>query len=348
MHEAQPPTQDKSSTPKAVALARALNAAKPVLNFLSRVWAALLAAALQAPSYIRTLRRHGLPLVRDVIERMRQERIGQSAGNLTYTTILALVPLVTVALAIFSTFPMFDKLRVGLEDYFIESLMPPQVASVVTSYLTQFAGKARSLSLMGAAFLLVSALAMFASIERSLNNIWQVATPRIWTRRWLFYAAALVLAPFLISAGFYLVLQFFALAKGLTMGWAMGLSGFFGSASKFVLSWLPIVLATAVWACVYKYMPNATVKWGHAWGGALVSSSLLFLLKSAFVVYLTKYGNFKQMYGAFSVIPVFLIWMYLGWLVTLFGATLTALLPTWERAHEAELAINSPEGLEAL
>ena len=306
---------------------------------LSRLLVRSVAAIVrQTPSTLRTLRHHGLPLVRDVIERMRQERIAQSAGNLTFTTILALVPLVTVALAVFSTFPMFGKLRTGLEDYFIESLMPPQVASTVTSYLTLFAGKAKSLSLMGAVFLLVSALAMFASIERSLNHIWRAVTPPILSRRWLFYAAALFLAPFLIGAGFYLLLGFFALAKGLSTGWWAGLALFFGSASQFTLNWLPILLATSVWAAVYRYMPNAPVRWGHAWIGAIVASSLLFVLKSAFIVYLTRFGNFKQLYGAFSVVPVFLLWVYLGWLVTLFGATLCALLPTWVKSHEAELS----------
>ena len=309
---------------------------------LTTIWRFLRQVLLHTPHYARIVRMHGLPLMQGIVERMREERIAQSAGNLTFTTILALVPLVTVALAVFSTFPMFNTLRTGLEDYFIESLMPKQVASTVTQYLNLFVGKAKGLSLMGAAFLVVSAVSMFASIERSLNSIWRAQTPRIFNRRWLFYAAALALAPFLISVGFYLILQFFALVKG--VGGALGATvhGFFGQAGRFTMQWLPVVCATALWAVVFRYMPNAPVRWSHAWAGAVTSSALLFLLKSAFVVYLSKYANFKQLYGAFSVIPVFLIWIYLGWLVTLFGATLTALLPTWLKTHEVELVTTQP------
>jgi membrane protein len=101
----------------------------------------------------------------------------------------------------------------------------------------------------------------------------------------------------------------------------------FGSASQFSLQWLPVILATSVWALVFKTMPNTAVRWSHAWVGAVISSVLLWVLKYVFVAYIMKFGNFKQLYGAFSVIPVFLIWLYMGWLVTLFGATVSAVLP---------------------
>jgi membrane protein len=258
-------------------------------------------------------------LVRDVVQRMREERMAQAASSLTFTTLLALVPLVTVALAVFSTLPAFDALRRALEDYFIESLMPKPVAATVTQYLTMFAGKAKGLSLMSTVFLGVSALALFASIERTLNGLWRAPTPNFWSRRWLIYFAALAFAPFLVGVGFFLVAQLFSSLSG----WGK----FFGTASQFTLQWLPVLLATSVWAIVFKTMPNTAVRWSHAWVGAVISSALLWVLKYLFVAYVVKFGNFKQLYGAFSVIPVFLIWLYMGWLVTLFGATVSAVLP---------------------
>jgi membrane protein len=258
-------------------------------------------------------------LVRRVVRRMIEERMAQAASSLTFTTLLALVPLVTVALAVFSTMPAFDALRKALEDYFIESLMPKPVAATVTQYLTMFAGKAKGLSLMSTLFLGASALALFASIERTLNGLWRAPTPNIWSRRWLIYLAALALAPFLVGVGFFLVAQLFTSLSG----WGK----FFGTASQVALPWLAAILATSVWAVVFKTMPNTTVRWSHAWVGALVSSVLLWVLKYVFVAYMVKFGNFKQLYGAFSVIPVFLVWLYLGWLVTLFGATISAVLP---------------------
>jgi membrane protein len=275
----------------------------------------------------RVLRTVQVPtLVGAVIARMREQRMAQAASSLTFTTLLSLVPLVTLALALFSTFPAFDQLRRALEDYFIESLMPKPVASTVTQYLTLFAGKAKGLSLMGAAFLLMSALALFASVERTLNGLWQAPTPNLLSRRWLIYLAAVLFAPFLVGVGFFLVVQLFASLSGI--GHSIGAGKALGTINQFSLQWLPVVLATSLWAAVFKTMPNTTVRWSHAWIGAVLSSVLLWILKYLFVAYILKFGNFKQLYGAFSVIPVFLLWMYLGWLVTLFGATVSAVLPS--------------------
>jgi membrane protein len=290
---------------------------------------ALNTAIAFAQELLRIARRVEVPvLVRDVVQRMREERMAQAASSLTFTTLLALVPLVTVALAVFSTLPAFDALRRALEDYFIESLMPKPVASTVTQYLTLFAGKAKGLSLMSTLFLGVSALALFASIERTLNGLWRAPTPSILSRRWLIYLAALVFAPFLVGVGFYLVVQLFASLSG----WGKGVV----SVSQWSLQWLPVVLATSMWAVVFKTMPNTVVRWSHAWIGALISSALLWVLKYLFVAYALKFGNFKQLYGAFSVIPVFLIWLYLGWLVTLFGATVSAVLPREMGAEDSD------------
>ncbi len=288
-------------------------------QFVQNVFAKAIAFAQEL---LRIARRVEVPvLVRDVVQRMREERMAQAASSLTFTTLLALVPLVTVALVVFSTLPAFDALRRALEDYFIESLMPKPVASTVTQYLTLFAGKAKGLSLMSTLFLGVSALALFASIERTLNGLWRAPTPSLLSRRWLIYLSALVFAPFLVGVGFYLVVQLFASLSGL--GWGKGVT----SVSQWSLQWLPVILATSMWAVVFKTMPNTVVRWSHAWIGALISSALLWVLKYLFVAYAIKFGNFKQLYGAFSVIPVFLIWLYLGWLVTLFGATVSAVLP---------------------
>jgi membrane protein len=274
-------------------------------------------------------------LANNVVERMRSERMPQAASSLAFTTLLALVPLVTVALSLFAMFPAFENLRAALEDYFIESLMPKPVASVVTQYLMQFSNKARGLSLMGACFLLVSAVSLFASIERTLNGLWHAPTPKLLNHRWLIYLAALLLAPFLIGIGFYLVVQLFTSLRGLSHA--------FGVVSAPSLQGLAILLATSVWAAVFKHVPNTAVRWSHAWLGAIVSSGLLWLLKYLFVAYILKFGNFKQLYGAFSVLPVFLLWIYVSWLATLFGATVSACLPvvetaTFEQAINLEIA----------
>jgi membrane protein len=277
------------------------------VNFLLEVWSIL--RLIQLPYLIKT-----------VLKRMQSKRITQAASSLSFTTLLALVPLVTVALSLFVAVPSADNLQAALENYFIENLMPKPVANTVTKYLTLFSDKARGLSIMGFLFLCGSAISLFASIERTLNDLWQAPTPKLLNHRWLIYWAAVLFAPFLIGISFYLVVELFSNLRGF--------SRVFGKASPTGLHALAVFLATAMWASIFKIIPNTTVRWSHAWLGAVVSSSLLFLLKYLFVTYLLKLGNFKQLYGAFSVVPVFLLWVYGSWLATLFGATVSACLPT--------------------
>ncbi len=109
-----------------------------------------------------------------VMHRLREERLPEVAGSLTYTTVLALVPVLTVAFAIFTTFPLFTAFRESLETYLVPSVMPAGVANTIRDYLTQFAAKASRLSAMGAAFLFVTAILMFGTVDRTLNRIWRV------------------------------------------------------------------------------------------------------------------------------------------------------------------------------
>jgi len=117
-------------------------------------------------------------LVRFARRRLTEEKLPQVAGSLTFTTTLALVPLLTIVLAIFTTFPMFGKLRTALDNYFVQMLMPKAIANTITSNLTQFASKATGLSAVGGIALVFTTIAMIGTIERAFNQIWRVPRPR--------------------------------------------------------------------------------------------------------------------------------------------------------------------------
>ena len=270
-----------------------------------------------------------------VITRMQEERLNQTAGSLTFATILAIVPLATLALALFTVFPAFDVLRKALENYFIESLMPKQVASVVTQYVNLFAKKASGISVMGAGFLLLSATVIFLTIERTLNQIWQHTPPqrlhtwrgwrtllKTWGKKLGLYWAGVVFLPIIVGIIFYVIHHLSALTRGVVPS--------LSDALHLLQGWLPIVLYGGTWAALFRYLPSDEgqnpVQWRDAITGAAVAAVLLAVLKWGFTIYLSKYANFKELYGAFSVIPVLLIWIYLVWLVTLLGAVVAAVL----------------------
>src|SRR5215218_5068358 len=124
-------------------------------------------------------------------ERFREDRLGLSASSLTFTTTIALVPFFTVALAVFTAFPIFSKVQSNLQAWLVQSLVPDAIARQVLGYLTQFAGKASRLGGVGLAALLFSALALVLTIDRTLNNIWRVRRPRPLGQRVLLYWAAI-------------------------------------------------------------------------------------------------------------------------------------------------------------
>jgi membrane protein len=141
-----------------------------------------------------------LPTALTLRERFREDRLGLSASSLTFTTMIALVPFFTVALAVFTAFPMFSKVQSNLQAWLVQSLVPDAIARQVLGYLTQFAGKASRLGGVGLAALLFSALALVLTIDRTLNNIWRVRRPRPLGQRVLLYWAAITLGPMLLAS----------------------------------------------------------------------------------------------------------------------------------------------------
>ena len=155
-----------------------------------------------------------LHALRTLRERFREDRLGLTASSLTFTTTIALVPFITVALAVFTAFPMFAKFQDVLQKWLIESLVTDNIARQVLGYLNQFAGKANKLGAVGLAALLGTAFALVFTIDRTLNSIWRVHTPRPFAQRVLIYWAAITLGPLLLGVSLSLTSYAISVSKG--------------------------------------------------------------------------------------------------------------------------------------
>jgi membrane protein len=124
---------------------------------------------------------------RTLRERFRDDRLGLTASSLTFTTTIALVPLFTVVLAVFTAFPMFSKLQGALQTWLVQSLVPDSISRQVLGYLTQFAKQASRLGAVGLAVLFITALALVLTIDRTLNGIWRVRRQRPLAQRVMIY-----------------------------------------------------------------------------------------------------------------------------------------------------------------
>nr|WP_322785768.1 YihY family inner membrane protein [Noviherbaspirillum massiliense] len=258
-------------------------------------------------------------LLRFARRRLNEERLPQVAGSLTFTTVLALVPMLTIALAIFTTFPLFNTFRASLEAYFIQSLMPKTIANTILGYLTQFSAKATRLSAIGAAGLIVTAVAMMLTIDRAFNEIWRVKEARPITQRVVVYWAIVTLGPLLIGASITATSYVFTATNELATRLLL-----LGNAIYTVIS---VLLTMAAFTLLYVIVPNRVIDWRDAAWGGLFAAVAFEIAKRIFAVFIKQFPTYTVIYGALAAVPIFLIWVYVSWLITLMGAVVAAALP---------------------
>jgi membrane protein len=282
-----------------------------------------LVAVLQAllAELLRTLRTWPwFDTLRTLRQRFREDRLGLTAGSLTFTTLIALVPLVTVMLAVFTAFPMFSGFEGALEKYFLQNLVPENIARPVLRSLTQFAAKARGMGTAGLLLLVTTALALVLTIDRTLNAIWRVRTPRPFAQRILVYWASLTLGP--LALGVSLSATSYALSA------SRGLVAAMPGALSLLLDFVEFVLLAATTAGLFHYVPNTAVRWRHAWAGALFVSVAFEIAKKLLAWYVDSVPTYSMVYGAFATVPILLLWIYLGWVIVLLGAVIAAYAPS--------------------
>lgn len=261
-----------------------------------------------------------LDTLRTLRQRFREDRLGLTAGSLTFTTLISLVPLVTVMLALFTAFPMFYKFQDALQKYFLQALVPDSIARPVLGALTQFASKANRLGTFGLVVLVFTAVALMLTIDRTLNSIWRVRKPRPVTQRVLVYWAAVTLGPLLLGVS----LTFTSYAISASKGFVADLPG----GVSFLLNTLEFVLLSGAMAGLFHYVPNTHVQWRHALAGGVFAAAGFELAKRGLGWYLSSVPTYANVYGAFATVPILLIWIYLGWVIVLLGAVIAAYAPS--------------------
>lgn len=255
-------------------------------------------------------------------QRFRDDRCPQSAGALAFTTLTSLVPLTAAILGVLSSFPVFARWQADLTNFVFDNFVPA-AGRTVQGYLTEFANNASQATAIGVVVLLVSAVLLMVSIEDAFNRIWRVATARGAASRFLMYWTALSFGPLLLVAAMALSSYLFALP--LVAGYEQQL----GLKAR-VLNLLPFLFVWVSLLASYQIIPNRHVRLRDAAIGSFVAASLFELAKRGFAFYLGTITSYEQVYGALAVIPVFMLWVYLSWLVVLLGASVCAAISAFE------------------
>jgi len=262
-----------------------------------------------------------LPLIHLIRHRFKEDRCLQVAASLTYTTLLSLVPIITIALTVFSAFPVFGEMMAQIKIFLLTNMVPESAGKIISVYMAQFSEKAARLTAVGIALLAVTALMLMLTIDHAFNVIWRVRKQRPLLQRFLSYWAVLTLGPLLVGASLSLT----SYLVSLSFGWVKDIPLLGG----LPLNLTPLALTISALALLYLAVPNRPVRLSHALAAGIVAGIAFELMKKLFTLYLTQFPTYTLVYGAFAALPIFLIWVYLSWLVVLLGAVIAAALPYW-------------------
>lgn len=270
-------------------------------------------------------------LANHVWKHFQEDRCLSEAASLSYTSLLAMVPLLAVIFGVVSAFPVFSQVSAKLQAFIFSNFIPA-AGEQIESYLNTFLGSVGSLTLPGTIFLIITALLLMFRIEVAFNRIWRVERARALTNRIMMYWSVLTLGPILTGAAIALsaqkVLTTLGLEEGLAPGW--------NQLGIFFLSWM-------VFTMFFVLVPNRRVRFRDALAGAFLSTILFALAKLGFVAYVSN-ANYSVIYGALATVPIFLLWLYIVWAVVLFGASLAASLTTFSEKTSAEGTQGTAQG----
>ncbi len=253
--------------------------------------------------------------------RMARLRLPQVAGSLTFTTLLALVPLLTIALTVFSAFPAFSEYSTRFKIMLLTTLVPEFAGKVITVYMRQFTENAAGLTLFGVIFLGATSVMLMATVERTFNAIWSVNKPRPLLQQTMIYWMVLSLGPILLGGGLLAWRWLFKVTR------FEQVSPLLDQSIQVAGS---ILLTTLVLTLLLRIVPNRFVPLKHAALGGMLTAILLEAVRALFGFYIGEMGSYQTIYGAFASIPIFLLWLYLLWMVLLVGASFTASLSYWQ------------------
>jgi membrane protein len=255
-----------------------------------------------------------------IVRRFREERATQTAGSLAYTSLLSMVPLLTVALAVASAFPVFEGAVETLQTFLFENVLPDAPGlDTITEQIDSFTRNAGRLTAIGIIGFMVTAVMLMLTIDNALNRIFRVQRRRSLLQSVFVYWGVLTLAPVLIGVS----LSMTTAALGASIG---------------TIYLAPFLLSCTALALLYGVVPARRVELRHAVIGGVVAGIGFEVAKRAFGLYLQQVPTYALIYGAFATIPIFLVWLYVSWVVVLAGAVFTAMLPAYHAKQEVAMA----------
>lgn len=253
----------------------------------------------------------------------------ENAKSLTYMSLFAVIPLLTVLVTILSAFPAFQVFGNQVQSMILDRLLPSS-SSELENYFTGFSEQAKNLTWVGAMMLLVTSFLMLLNIESSFNRIWEVRESRKGLNSFLLYWSVMSLGPILLGLGF--AISSYITSLNLFDSF-LDISEYLGTTS-ILLGVFPLFLTTGAFTLLYIAVPNCGVRFHHGVIGGLVVALSFLVVRQVFTWFISL-ASYQLVYGTFAAVPIFLLWVYICWVVILVGANLVRSLPAYNNEYKS-------------
>ena len=272
-------------------------------------------------------------LLRYVARQFGRDNCLTYSGMLTFNTLLALVPLITVVTIVLAALPVADDLTLRFQAFLADFLVPEK-QETIRQTLFSLATDTTRLSAAMSVFLLVTSLMLMFTVEKTFNRIWGVKTPRPLLSRFIIFWTVLTIGPILLLSSIAISSYFFSLEildRAPAVGMLRGM----------LLSLTPALVTVLAFFLGFLIVPNRSVPWRHALFGAVITAIMFEVAKAGFGLYLRSFDGYERIYGALSAVPIFILWIYLSWSVILLGASLTASLGSFRYRRGASYPVQA-------
>lgn len=253
----------------------------------------------------------GIKISVQAVTRLFQEKFTYRAAALAFTTLLALVPLLSVIVSVVAFFPVFTKLVNLAHDYIFANFLPTS-SNIIQTHLENFIQQATRLPMFGIVFLLFASFMLIICVEHTFNEIWDAPKRKSKWSVFVLYWSILLLSPIFIGSSVFISTYIFSLS------WFVSAQNTLPS-FRFI-SLLPLIINTAIFTLLYTVVPNSRVKLRDGAIGGFFVAVLFEVAKTSFAFFIKQFHSYELIYGTLATIPIFLLWIYIFWLIIIYGA----------------------------
>ena len=245
----------------------------------------------------------------------------QVASSLAFTSLLSLVPLLTVMFGLFGEISVLQNFSTLIQNFIFANFVP-EFGQTIEQYIYIFSMKASQLTISGSVFLVLIAMMLLATIDNSFNRIWKIKKKRNLIKRILIYFSLLIMGPLLIGIGLALTSYLLSIPVIADVDTTFNVK-------THLLGWLPFLMTSIAFILLYILVPNCYVYKKYAVSAGVICAILFELAKYGFGIYVKEMSSYENIYGALAILPLFLVWIYISWVIILFGAHITFCLSSF-------------------